>query len=150
MIESLGDEFMTDHSVHEIRIEKSFSASCERVFDAWFDTHHLATWLFHSDKIVSIKQDSQVGGKFSYIVNRAGKSVEHLGKFLELSRPNYLTFTWELPQESPHTSTVKITLEVVEQGSKLTLTHKGVLDGTQDLIRTNWAQILDHLEDNLT
>lgn len=141
---------MTEESAPAICIEKHFSASSERVFDAWFDPEHIASWLFPSEEIVSMEQDPKVGGTFNFVIRRSGKNIEHSGEYLEISRPNFLTFTWEVPQFSPQSSLVRITLEVVHDESKLSLTHDNVLAEYQEATKTGWTRILDNLEKELT
>ncbi|MEO5969940.1 MAG: SRPBCC domain-containing protein, partial [Bdellovibrionia bacterium] len=78
-----------------------------------------------------------------------GKEIEHRGKYLEISRPQFLTFTWEVPQHSSDSSVVRITVELFKEGSKLTLTHKNVLPEYQEATKAGWTKILDNLDKEL-
>lgn len=131
-------------------VEKVFAASCERVFDAWFDTEHIPCWMFPSEDVVLIEQDPQVGGTFNFVVRRLGKNIHHAGKYLEISRPEFFTFTWEIPEFSRNSSEVKITIEVMGEGSKLSLSHSGVLPEYEENTKTGWVKILDNLEKQLS
>ena len=81
-----------------VTVRRRFSASAEQVFDAWLDPAMIGQWMFgpklRDEEIVSLKVDAQVGGRFSFVVRREGKELDHVGKYLEIDRPRRLVFTW--------------------------------------------------------
>ncbi|MDQ3039355.1 MAG: SRPBCC domain-containing protein [Pseudomonadota bacterium] len=111
-----------------VRLERSFDASCERVFDAWLHPATIGTWMFGSkvrdEYVVHLKADARVGGDFSFLVRRNGEEVDHIGTYLELQRPHRLVFTWAIRGESDDAPS-EVAIDIVERdaGCELTLVH---------------------------
>ena len=108
-------------------VSRRFSASAERVFDAWLDPEWIAHWMFGSnvrdERIVRLGTEPRVGGKFSFVVDRAGTEVDHFGEYLELDRPHLLVFTWATRDSFPNTSRIVVEICPHDAGCELTLTH---------------------------
>jgi len=85
-----------------VRVTKWFSASEERVFDAWFDRDKVCKWLFatKTGKVVRVEIDARVGGSFSIVDRRDAEDVEHVGEYVEIERPRRLIFTFRVPKYS--------------------------------------------------
>jgi len=84
-----------------VRVTKWFSASEERVFDAWFDRDKVCKWLFaKTGKVVRVEIDARVGGSFSIVDRRDAEDVEHVGEYVEIERPRQLMFTFRVPKYS--------------------------------------------------
>jgi uncharacterized protein YndB with AHSA1/START domain len=109
-------------------ITKRFTASAERVFDAWLDPDWLGRWMFgpnvRDERIVRLGLEPRVGGKFSFIVDRAGTEVDHVGEYLAIDRPHRLVFTWGTRDSLPDTSRVTVAITPLAGGCELTLTHE--------------------------
>ena len=108
-------------------VTKRFSASAERVFDAWLDPAMLGRWMFgpnvREERIVRLGTEPRVGGRFSFVVERAGVEIDHVGEYLEIERPRLLVFTWATRDSLPETSRVIIELAPLDGACELTLTH---------------------------
>src|SRR5580692_9186592 len=78
-----------------VRVNYTFRASAERVFDAWLSAEKAAAWLFTSlgERVTRAEIDPRVGGLFRFVTNRAGQEQEHAGEYLEVERPRRLSFT---------------------------------------------------------
>ena len=123
-----------------VRVARCFTASPERVFDAWLDAKRAANWMFatRSGEMVRAEIDARVGGKYVFTDRRDGEDVEHTGEYLEIDRPRRLVFTFGLPKVSPEPD--RVTIEIVAQGTgcELTLTHE---------MKPEWAEYRDRTED---
>jgi uncharacterized protein YndB with AHSA1/START domain len=141
--------------VHAIVLRR-FDASAERVFNAWFDRVWLGRWMFGPDmrdeRIVRLTLDARVGGKFSFVANRQGTEVDHVGEYLELDRPRLLVFTWATRDSLPETSRVIVEITPREPGCEVKLTHvMGAGWSAQvDWAAGAWSRMLDALEDAMT
>jgi len=109
-------------------VSHRFSAPAERVYDAWLDPEWIGRWMFgpgvRAERIVRLGLEPRVGGKFSFVVDRQGTEVDHVGEYLELDRPQLLVFTWGTRDSLPATS--RVIVEIVPRadgGCDLTLTH---------------------------
>jgi uncharacterized protein YndB with AHSA1/START domain len=147
---------MTDKPPLKVVVTHSFSASPERVFDAWLDTEMIGKWMFSptllDQEVVRISLDPKVGGSFSFVVRRQGKEIDHIGKYLEIDRPRRLVFTWGIRQDSGDSSRVIIEIIALKPGSELTLTHE--MDPEwgeyEDRTRDAWTKMLQVLDDTLS
>lgn len=105
-----------------------FSVSAERVFDAWLDATWLGRWMFgpnvRDERIVRLTLDPRVGGTFSFVVDRAGTEVNHVGEYLHIERPHRLVFTWGTQDSLPNKSLVTVEITTTAAGYQLKLTHE--------------------------
>ncbi len=134
-------------------ISKRFAASAERVFDAWLDPHWLGRWMFgpavRDEQIVRLTADARVGGQFSFVVDRAGTIVDHVGEYLALDRPRRLVFTWATRDTLPATSKVTVRIEPLgETACHLTLHHEMAPEWAAfaDRAAASWQKMADALE----
>jgi uncharacterized protein YndB with AHSA1/START domain len=138
-----------------VRVTRRYSASPERVFDAWLDPEMLGRWMFgpalRDEEVVRIGVDARVGGSFSFLVRRGGVEIDHVGTYREIDRPRRLVFTWGIAGESADESVVTIDVVPRDAGCELTLTHamdpkwKDYADRTQ----AGWTRMLDVLAPTL-
>ena len=130
-----------------VQVTRKFSASAERVFDAWLDPHTVGKWLFATPtgKMVKIQIDARVGGSYVIVEQRDGVDVEHVGEYLEIDRPHRLVFTLKVPKYSEENTKVTVEIRVLDSGCELTLTHEGVLPDYVASTTSGWNSILNQL-----
>ena len=139
---------MDDPSRPVVRVARRFSASPERVFDAFLDPAVAGRFLFATDtgEMVRVNIDARVGGRFVITERRAGEDVEHTGEYLEIDRPRRLVFTFGVLKYDPRYDRVTIEIAPADDGCELTLTQ--VMQdyaawGPQT--QQGWTKIIDHL-----
>ena len=134
-----------------VQVTRRFSASAERVFDAWLDPSTAGKWLFATPtgKMVKVKIDARVGGSYLIVEQRDGVDVEHVGEYLEIDRPRRLVFTLKVPKYSQENTKLTIEIRALDSGCELTLTHEGVLPDYIASTTSGWNIILDHLAGTL-
>lgn len=112
----------------QIEVVKNFTAAPEKVFDAWLDPEVLSRWMFgpevRDEEIVSLENNPEESGTFSFVVRRDGNKLDHKGTYREINRPNRLVFTWGVDTEARDESVVFISIEATADGCRLTLVHK--------------------------
>ena len=138
---------MSPEPTMTIRVTRRFSASAERVFDAWLDPEKAGQWMFAtaSGQLVRVEIDARVGGSFVFVDRRGGEDVEHTGEYLEIERPRRLVFTFAVPKFSSQSTRVTIDIVPAGAGCELTLTHEGVLPDYASRTEAGWTGILDGL-----
>jgi uncharacterized protein YndB with AHSA1/START domain len=127
-----------------IRIARHFSASAERVFDAWFDAQRMRHWLFATPRgeMVRAEVDARVGGAFIFTDRRDGIDVDHIGEYRSIDRPRRLVFTFTVPLYSAEPSTVSVDITPSGARCELVLTHQGVLAEYRARTEGGWTAIL--------
>ncbi len=125
----------------EIHVTRRYSASPERVFDAWLDPVLIGQWMFgqrlREEEVLHLNVDARVGGTFSFLVRRQGNEIDHVGTYHEIDRPRRLVFTWGIAGDSAEESRVIIDIVPLETGCELTLTHE---------MHPKWAEYRDRTQ----
>ena len=128
-----------------------FHASPTRVFDAWLNREMLGKWMFgpavRDEEIVHLALTPRVGGSFSFMVERDGEDIEHVGKYLDITRPERLVFTWIVTTESVGS---RVVIDIVggATGCELTLTQELHPSLAEHVGRAEveWSRLLNALE----
>jgi uncharacterized protein YndB with AHSA1/START domain len=140
-------------STVSVSVTQQFSASAERVFDAWLDPERVRTWMFgpayrEQEEVVQVSIDARTGGRFSFRVRRQGEEIDHVGSYIIIDRPRNLVFTWGVAGESENDFSL-VTIRIVPDasGCELTLTHE--MDARwadhADRTRAGWTRMLEVL-----
>jgi uncharacterized protein YndB with AHSA1/START domain len=142
---------MTDETRAEVRVSHRFSASAERVFDAWLDPKTAGAWLFATPtgQMVRVEIDARVGGAFCFTDRRDGEDIDHVGHYEVIERPKRLVFTFGVPKFSAEVTRVSLDIVTLDTGCELTLTHTGVLPDYAERTVGGWTMILNRLAANL-
>lgn len=136
-------------------VVRHFSQSAESVFDAWLDTDFLGRWMFgpnvREERIVRLNLEVRAGGSFSFVVDRHGDEVDHVGEYVEIDRPRRLVFTWGTRDTLPETSRVTIEINPRDDGCDLKLTHEMGDDWIEyvEPAAGAWREMLDALDRTL-
>ncbi len=84
---------------------------------------------------------------FSFVVDRQGAEVDHLGEYVEIDRPRRLVFTWATRDSRPEVSRVVVDIIALDDGCELTLSHEMAPGWAADteLAAGSWRMMLDTL-----
>jgi uncharacterized protein YndB with AHSA1/START domain len=105
-----------------VRIERTFDAPAEDVFDAWTSPEVMRRWL-HAGRdweTPSAEVDLRVGGKVRIVMRGPeGGEVDMGGEYTLIDRPHRLEFTWSF---SDHPGNLqRIELEFTERDGRTTV-----------------------------
>jgi uncharacterized protein YndB with AHSA1/START domain len=136
-----------------LRIERSFAAPAEAVFDAWTNEEVLRRW-FHAEhewETTEARVDLRVGGGVRVVMRDPGKDEEHGGggHYTEVDPPTRLAFTWTWDNDDRETL-VEIEFEEAEGLTTVHFTHSGLRD--EDSVRAHeggWTTCFEILERTL-
>ena len=141
---------MSTRQAIRAQVTRRFHASAERTFDAWLHREMLDRWMFgpavRDEEIVHLSLTPRVGGSFSVLVERDGEDIEHIGKYLEITRPSRLVFTWIVTTEEVG-SRVIVEITSGETGCELMVTQELHPAWADRVGRTeeDWARMLEAL-----
>lgn len=144
---------MSASEVAAFRIERTFSATAEEVFDAWTNPVVLERWWAAAPTWSSpgCDVDLRVGGR--YTLRMLGEDGElHVvgGEYREVSRPRRLVFTWCWQDEGgPHAGNVSlVAIDFHSDGERTTvvLEHSGLASlQSRDKHGEGWRACFDNL-----
>jgi uncharacterized protein YndB with AHSA1/START domain len=145
---------VTEPREFQLRIERTFDASAEEVFDAWTSEEVLKRW-FHSGldwDTPTAEVDLRVGGKVR-VAMREPDGTEHAmgGEYTLIERPHRLALTWTFDDWPEKQQTIE--LEFIERGGRTTvkMTNSGIATEKQrDEQQSGWGGCFDSLDRALT
>ncbi len=138
---------------HELSmtVSNKIDASIEKVFDAWLNPETLAKFMLPKPGMVNpgVEIDPRVGGKFRIDMNVGDDIIPHSGEYLEITRPNKLSFSWQSPFSGDGS---RVTVELASLDAKtteITLHHVRFPDQeSRDDHKGGWSNILQALQQN--
>ncbi len=133
-----------------VKINKVIKAPIGKVFDAWLDPKTLSQFILPMPgmKEPKIENEAREGGSFTIIMKVGDDEIPHTGKYLVISRPKKLAFTWESPASTDDSVVTLNFTEVSDNKTNIELTHTRFIDEER---RSNheggWNNILNKLND---
>jgi uncharacterized protein YndB with AHSA1/START domain len=128
-----------------VRVERTFEAPAEAVFDAWTNPEVLRRWWKANPawEDAHAEIDLRVGGGYRLAMHDPEAGEDHVvfGTYREVSRPDRLVYSWTWEGTGPyagHESEVAVTFQEDAPGrTTVVIEHAGLLDDTS---RANHAQ----------
>ena len=141
---------MSDESGRVIRIERTFAASAEEVFDAWTSPDVMRRW-FHCDSAWDTpvaEVDLQVGGKIRVVMRRPdGTEVEAHGIFTLIDRPHRLVMTWTFDDDPSNEQLLELSFIESKGATTVLLVNSRIsTDERRDEQANGWQGCLDELD----
>jgi uncharacterized protein YndB with AHSA1/START domain len=114
---------MSEDGGYSLRIERTFEAPAEDVFDAWTSEEVLKRWL-HADpdwETPSAEVDLRVGGALRIVMRDPAAGADHSasGEYMAIDRPKRLAFTWTWDHDPDNTMLIE--LEFTERDGRTTV-----------------------------
>jgi uncharacterized protein YndB with AHSA1/START domain len=133
-----------------LRIERTFQAPAEVVFDAWTSEEVMRRWFRgrRDWETPEARVDLRVGGAVRVVMRDPVEDVEHGGggHYTEIDPPTRLAFTW-IWDEDPRETLIEIDFEEAEGATTVRFAHSGLRD--EESVRSHeggWTTCLDNLE----
>jgi uncharacterized protein YndB with AHSA1/START domain len=133
-----------------LRIERTFQAPIEAVFDAWTQEEVIRRW-WQAElgwDTSEAEVDLRVGGAVRVVMRDPAKDVEYGGGG-QIERPTRLAFTWTWDGDTRRTL-IEIAFEETDGITTVRFTHSGLWD--EEAVRSHdegWRRIFDSLERTL-
>ncbi|MDH3713021.1 MAG: SRPBCC domain-containing protein [Gammaproteobacteria bacterium] len=147
----LASDMMPDRV---LQLTRYYPHPRERVFAAWTQPEQLVKWWGpESVHIAHWKFDVRVNGSWETTMrNQDGSEFFVSGKYLELTPPSRLAFSWAWTNdgERGHETTVTVEFNKKNNGTELTLTQELFeTNDARDLHNEGWSSSLDCLAEHL-
>jgi uncharacterized protein YndB with AHSA1/START domain len=137
---------MTDLKVN---VEKNINSPIEEAFDAWLNPTIMSKFMMGMPGMAEseVENEAREGGNFTVVMHYRGEKFPHTGKYLEISRPDKLVFTWTSRHSVVDKSTVTLHFSKINDNrTKISLTHvKFINEEERSGHEKGWSHILDNL-----
>jgi uncharacterized protein YndB with AHSA1/START domain len=133
-----------------LRIERTFQAPAEAVFDAWTSEEVIRRW-WHVElgwETAEAEVDLRVGGVVRVVMRDPDKDVDYGGggHYTEIERPTRLAFTWIWDGDTRRTI-IELDFEETDGTTTVRFTHSGLWD--EEAVRSHedgWGKLFDQLD----
>ena len=133
----------------DLRIERTFQAPAEKVFEAWTSEEVMRRW-FHAEhdwETTEAEVDLRLGGAVRVVMRNPHKDAEYGGggTYTEIDPPRRLAFTWTWDSDSRSTL-IEIDFLENEGATTVLFTHRNLAD--EESVRNHeegWTKCLENL-----
>jgi uncharacterized protein YndB with AHSA1/START domain len=113
---------LAQEEANVVRIERTFDATAQDVFDAWTSPEVISRWFRPAEgwQEASAEVDLRVGGKIHVVMrNPDGEPIEAGGEYTLIERPHRLAFTWTFEDDPSNEQMIE--LEFTERDGATTV-----------------------------
>ena len=139
---------MTDNTT--LRMERTFKAPAQAVFDAWTSEEVIRRWWHaaHDWETTVAEVDLRVGGVVRVVMRNPHQDIEYGGggHYTEIDPPTRLAFTWTWDDDEDRQTLIELSFEETEGVTTVRLTHSGLPSAEQCASHADgWAHYIDRL-----
>jgi uncharacterized protein YndB with AHSA1/START domain len=140
---------VTEPSDYAVRIERTFDAPAEVVFDAWTSAEVMRRW-FHCEPDWETPQaevDLRIGGKVRVVMRRPdGTEVGASGEYTLIDRPRRLQMTWTFDDEPSNRQRIELSFSESEGWTIVVMVNRGISTAERrDAQHDGWQGCFDEL-----
>jgi uncharacterized protein YndB with AHSA1/START domain len=145
---------MTEHRERILRIERTFSAPAEKVFEAWTSEEVLRRWLHGMTgwETPIAEVDLRVGGRVRVVMrNRAdGAEVGATGEYTVVDPPHRLAFTWVWDHDPGNVQMIELEFSERDGATTVVMINSGIpTERQEEEQKGGWHTCFDNLERTL-
>jgi uncharacterized protein YndB with AHSA1/START domain len=144
---------MIEPQAYVVRIERTFDAPAEAVFDAWTSPEVMRRW-FHVEpdwETPEAEVDLRVGGKMRVLMRRPD-GTEHViaGEYTEIDRPHRLALTCTFSDDPSNEQLIELEFSESDGATRVVLVNSGIAkDERRKAQDHGWQGCFDNLEREL-
>jgi uncharacterized protein YndB with AHSA1/START domain len=141
---------MTESPGYMLRIERTFEAPAEAVFDAWTSPEVMRRW-WHAGpewETPEAEADLRIGGKVRVVMRKSdGYEVEAQGQYTLIERPHRLEMTWTFSDDPSGTQQlIELAFSESEGATTVVMVNSGIAtDERRDAQDYGWRACFDEL-----
>ena len=140
---------MTEDSAQVVRIERTFDAPAEDVFDAWTSPEVIERWFRPARgwKKPIAEVDLRVGGTVRVVMrDPSGAPVEASGEYMEIDRPNRLAYTWTFEDDPSNQQLIEIEFTERDGATTVVFVNSNISqEKRRDAQYDGWSTCFDEL-----
>ena len=133
-----------------VRVERTFPASAEAVFDAWTSPEVMRRWLHcRSDwETPEAEVDLRVGGKVRVVMLKPDRTkAEARGEYVLIDRPHRLVMTWTFDDDPTNEQLMELSLTEAEGATTVLLVNSRIsTDERREGQDWGWHGCLEQLD----
>jgi uncharacterized protein YndB with AHSA1/START domain len=141
---------LTEQSGHVVRIERTFAASAEEVFDAWTSPEVMRRWFHPAPDwdTPEAEVDLRVGGKVRVVMRRPdGTEAGAQGEYTLIDRPHRLVMNWAFDDDPSNQQLIELYFSESEGSTRVLMVNSGISTGKRRAAQDwGWHGCLDQLE----
>jgi uncharacterized protein YndB with AHSA1/START domain len=141
---------VTDETGRTVRIERTFDASADDVFNAWTSTEVMRRWLHPAPdwETPEAEVDLRVGGSVRVVMRRPdGTEAGAHGEYRVIDRPHRLVMTWTFDDDPTNEQLMELSFSESGGLTTVVLVNSGIsTDARRDGQDWGWRGCLDGLE----
>jgi uncharacterized protein YndB with AHSA1/START domain len=140
---------VTGESGHVVRIERTFAASADEVFDAWTSPEVMRRW-FHVAPDWDTPEadvDLRTGGKVRVVMRRPdGTEVEAGGEYAVVDRPHRLVMRWIFEDDPANEQLIELSFTESDGSTTVVMVNSRIsTDERRDAQEEGWRGCFDEL-----
>ena len=140
---------MSEESGHVVRLERTFAAPAEDVFDAWTSPEVMQRW-FHCAPDWDTPQaevDLRVGGHVRVVMRRPdGTEAGARGEYTLIDRPHRLVMTWAFDDDPSNEQLIELSFSESAGSTTVLMVNSGIsTDERRHAQDWGWHGCLDEL-----
>jgi uncharacterized protein YndB with AHSA1/START domain len=144
---------VTDPGEKTLRLERTFAAPAEDVFDAWTSSEVMRRW-FHvgSDWETPVAEvEVRVGGAVRVVMRRPdGSEAGARGEYTLIDRPHRLAMIWTFDLEPSNEQLIELSFSESDGATTVLMVNSGIAtDARRESQDLGWNGCLDQLEQAL-
>jgi uncharacterized protein YndB with AHSA1/START domain len=141
---------VTEQADRVLRIERTFDASAEAVFDAWTSPEVMRRWMHCAAdwETPEAEVDLRVGGRVRVVMRKPdGSEAQMEGEYTLIDRPRRLVMNWTFDDDPSNEQVIELSFTESEGSTRVLLVNSGIsTDARRDGQDGGWRGCLDQLE----
>ena len=141
---------MTEDATQVVRIERTFDAPAEDVFDAWTSADVIRRWFRPGRDwgTPSAEVDLRVGGTVRVVMRSPdGTEVGAGGEYTVIERPRRLTFTWTFDDDPSNQQIIELEFTERDGATTVLFVNSNIShEERRDQQYRGWQACLDNME----
>jgi len=141
---------MTEHREQVLRIERTFDAPAERVFEAWTSEEVLRRWLrgMRGWETPTAEVDLRVGGRIRIVMRDPSDGAEAgaTGEYRVVEPPHRLVFTWVWDDQPERPQLIELEFADRDGATAVLMTNSSIpSDARRESQQRGWNVCFDNL-----